>query len=94
MTRKHVERQSEARSHIVDEPHPATRYEAGNGQGTTRAWAHEGKTQDHPILDGSTQSAEAERDVDNPWRGIDDPSLHRHPEHIPESARHHLHDTA
>ncbi|MBN9612698.1 MAG: hypothetical protein J0H64_04415 [Actinobacteria bacterium] len=75
--------------HPVEKPRTASHYDAGNGQGMVHRWA-EGPTQDRPVLDGSTQSAEAEREVDNPWRGIDDPGLIFYPEHVPESKRHHL----
>jgi len=93
MTRKHVEKQLDLHHHLVERPHPATRYDAGNGQGTVHRWP-QGATQDRPILDGSTQSAVAEREVENPWRGLEDPGLIRHPDRIPESQRHHLHEAA
>lgn len=64
--------------HYVEPAHAASRYDAGNGQGTVAKWP-EGKTLEHPVLDGSTQAPRAEHDVDNPWRGLDDPALIRHP---------------
>lgn len=78
----------EYHGHHFETPHPATRYDAGNGQGTIHAWPH-GKTQDRPVLDGSTQDREIEAEVDNPWRGIDDPGLIFYPGHVPESRKHH-----
>ena len=57
-------------------PHEATRFDAGNGQGTVSG-PPDGETQDRPILDGSTQGAAAEREVDNPRRGMEDPGLVR-----------------
>lgn len=74
--------------HLVEKPHPASAHDAGNGQGTIHEWLHS-RTQEHPILDGSTQSAEVEHDVENPWRGLYDPALTRHPWRVPESQRHH-----
>ncbi len=63
----------------VEPKHAASRFDAGNGQGTISKWT-EGKTLDHPVLDGSTQGWKAEHDVPNPWRGLEDPALTRHPE--------------
>lgn len=62
-----------------DEPHEATEHDAGDGQGTVTE-SPSGETLDHPVLDGSTMSDEAEREVDNPRRGMSDPGLVRHPE--------------
>lgn len=73
--------------HVVERPHPESEHDAGTGQGTIRGWTH-GRTQEHPILDGSTQNPAVEHDVENPWRGLDDPGLTRHPWRIPESERH------
>lgn len=70
-----------------DKPHPASATDAGSGQGTVSGPPH-GKTQDRPVLDGSTQSRESEREVDNPWRGVYDPELHRHPEREPHHSLH------
>jgi len=105
MKKEHAERHTEAQQaavhrdeaphaavphgHHVEQPRAASHDDPGNGQGMVHRWA-EGPTQDRPILDGSRQSAEAEREVDNPWRGIDDPGLIFYPEHVPESKRHHL----
>lgn len=71
-----------------EKPHPASRTDAGNGQGTVSGPPH-GETQDRPVLDGSTQSREAEREVDNPWRGVYNPELVRHPDRVPH---HRLHE--
>ena len=68
-----------ATSRYVEPTHAESRFDAGNGQGTITKWP-EGKTLDHPLLDGSTQDWKAEHDVSNPWRGLDDPALTRHPE--------------
>lgn len=54
-------------------PHPATRFDAGTGQGTVSA-PREGAFQERPILDGSTQSNFVEATVPNPYRGERDPS--------------------
>ncbi len=63
--------------------HEATRYDAGDGQGTVSGPPYGRATQDRPVLDGSTLSREEEREVVNPWRGIYDPELRRHPAHEP-----------
>ncbi|MBL5973105.1 MAG: hypothetical protein D3X82_04820 [Candidatus Leucobacter sulfamidivorax] len=63
--------------------HEATRYDAGDGQGTVSGPPYGTATQDRPVLDGSTLSPEEERGVVNPWRGIYDPELRRHPAHEP-----------
>lgn len=65
------ERQLEERP---DPPHPASRFDAGTGQGTVRGPSHAEQFQDRPILDGSTQSPEAEASVPNPYRGQSDPA--------------------
>lgn len=55
-------------------PHAASRFDAGTGQGTiSRIPA--GKTLDHPILDGSTESRVAQGFTENPFRGRRDPAL-------------------
>ncbi|MBK0419165.1 hypothetical protein JD276_08980 [Leucobacter sp. CSA1] len=59
-------------------PHEATRFQASNGAGTVSG-PPPGETQDRPILDGSTED-EAERHVENPRRGMENPELIRHPE--------------
>ncbi|MFA5606164.1 MAG: hypothetical protein WDA07_03090 [Leucobacter sp.] len=74
-----AERYTAARLPHVEQPHEGTITEAPNGHGTYRAWPP-GKTLNRPVLDGSTQSSDYERDVDNPWRGFDDPGLIVHPE--------------
>lgn len=92
MQRERVEKRIEIHDaegrhgHLVEKAHPASEHDAGNGQGTVHGWAR-GMTQDHPILDGSMQSAEAERQVDNPWRGIEDPALTRHPGRVRHGER-------
>ncbi len=60
-------------------PHEADRLDAGNGQGTVSG-PPDGETQDRPVLDGSTQGDEAERSVENPRKGMEDPGLIRRPE--------------
>ncbi|WP_449281279.1 hypothetical protein [Leucobacter sp.] len=63
-----------------DAPHPATRFDAGTGQGTVTGPPHDIDHLDRPILDGSTMSDEAEASVPNPHRGQVDPALaHRQP---------------
>lgn len=62
--------------HHPDEPHEATRYDSGTGQGTVSG-PPKGETQDRPILDGATQSQAEERAVENPRRGMEDPGLVR-----------------
>lgn len=57
-----------------EEPHAASRFDAGTGQGTVSG-PPPGETQDRPILDGSTEGGEAERGTVNPHRGRADPSL-------------------
>lgn len=59
---------------LVEHPHSASRYDAGNGQGTVAGPPLDGGVLEHPILDGSTQSPEAEAAVPNPYRGVDDPA--------------------
>lgn len=61
------------------EPHSPDKTHAGDGQGTTTS-IHEEGTLERPILDGSSMTDEEEHDVDNPWRGLEDPALSRHPE--------------
>lgn len=56
-------------------PHPASGTDAGTGQGTISEIPTGEGTLDHSILDGSTESAEAERTTDNPFRGVEDPAL-------------------
>lgn len=60
-------------------PHVHDRTHAGDGQGTTTSIDDE-ETLDRPILDGSSMTEAEEHDVDNPWRGLEDPALSRHPE--------------
>lgn len=55
-------------------PHVASRFDAGTGQGTVSGPPHEGKLQERPILDGSTQGRVTEATVPNPHRGQDDPA--------------------
>ncbi|UOQ57145.1 hypothetical protein MUN78_16055 [Leucobacter allii] len=56
-------------------PHPASRFDAGTGQGTVHGPPLDGGLLEHPILDGSTQHPGAEATVPNPYRGEDDPAL-------------------
>lgn len=60
-----------------DPPHPASRFDAGTGQGTVSGPRWDTELLEHPVLDGSTQSAEAEASVPNPYRGRNDPALVR-----------------
>lgn len=62
-----------------DAPHEATRYESSDGRGTISKLPS-GDTQDRAVLDGASESTAAEKDVDNPRRGMSDPGLVRHPE--------------
>lgn len=63
-----------------DPPHTATRFDAGTGQGTVSESHYGDKTLDHPVLDGSTMSPEAEASVPNPSRGESDPAtMHNQP---------------
>lgn len=55
-------------------PHKPTRFDAGTGQGTEHPPRHEGKFQERPILDGSTQNYRSEATVPNPSRGQADPA--------------------
>lgn len=60
-------------------PHKGDKHDAGTGQGTV-SQSPEGETLERPVLDGSTEGKESEREVDNPWRGLEDPALIRHPD--------------
>lgn len=62
-----------------DEVRDSDHHDAGDGQGTVSG-PPAGEVQDRPVLDGSTMSDEAERSVDNPRRGMEDPGLVRHAE--------------
>lgn len=67
------------RAERADPPHGPSRLDAGTGQGTVTGPPHT-EFQERPILDGSTQSAEAEASVPNPYRGQSDPAgIHRQP---------------
>ncbi len=69
-----------------DQPHEADRFDAGTGQGTVSEHP-DTPTQDRPVLDGSTESAESEASTPNARKGLEDPGLIRHPErqkHDPE----------
>lgn len=78
MKHSSTERYLTKHDHFVDPPRPASRFDSGSGNGTIMRWPP-GKTLEHPILDGATQSREAEHDVENPWRGVSDPGLIVHP---------------
>ena len=67
-----AEREPEERP---DPPHEASRFDAGTGQGTVEGPPYDAELQERPILDGSTQSPEAEASVPNPYRGQSDPAL-------------------
>ncbi|MFV0434857.1 MAG: hypothetical protein ACK5LO_12845 [Leucobacter sp.] len=78
MRQTNTERHPVSQRRFIDPPHPASRFDSGNGNGTIRK-SPRGKTLDHPILDGASESWHAEHDVENPWRGVDDPGLVVHP---------------
>lgn len=59
---------------ILDPPHVASRFEAPNGHGTSDGPPYGQEFQERPVLDGATQSPEAEATVPNPYRGVDDPA--------------------
>lgn len=59
---------------ILDPPHEATRFEAPNGQGTSDGPPYDQEFQERPVLDGASQSPEAEASVPNPYRGQADPA--------------------
>lgn len=58
---------------VFDAPHPASEFDAGDGQGTVSGPPLDGGVLRHPILDGATQSDAAEATVPNPYRGVNDP---------------------
>ena len=58
-----------------DPPHAASRFEASDGAGTVSGPPHDRPLQEHPVLDGSTESAEAEATTPNPTRGLSDPAM-------------------
>ncbi len=60
---------------LPEPPHPATRLDAGTGQGTVSGPPRDSEFQERPILDGSTQGAMTEASVPNPHRGQTDPAL-------------------
>lgn len=62
------------REQMPEPPHPATRFDAGTGQGTVTGPPHDSPLQERPILDGSTQNYFAEATVPNPNRGESDPA--------------------
>lgn len=66
-----------------DQVHHATRYRASNGEGTVTE-RPTGPTQDRPVLDGASESYATDEDAENPWRGVEDPQLERHPEETHE----------
>lgn len=58
-----------------DPVRPPSRFDAGSGQGTVTGNPFKGmKYQEHPLLDGSTMSHEAEALVVNPHRGEESPA--------------------
>lgn len=59
---------------VLDPPHGPSRFEAPNGQGTSDGPPYEQELQERPVLDGATQSPEAEASVPNPYRGVADPA--------------------
>lgn len=60
--------------------HPPSRFDSGDGQGTSRGAKRGTRALEHPILDGASESDEIEHEAENPWRGLVDPALKRHPE--------------
>lgn len=67
-----------------DSPHAADGLDAGTGQGTVHDAHYGARTLDHPVLDGSTETAGSQAKTENPYRGISDPALvhgHRHHAH-------------
>lgn len=57
-----------------------TRFDAGDGQGTSPGAPKDTDVQERPILDGSTEPDSVERAVPHARRGMEDPGLIRHPE--------------
>ena len=57
----------------MDQPHEASRYDAGTGQGTLFKVPH-GDVLEHPVLDGATESSASQRATVNPFRGLRDPA--------------------
>ncbi|MHA3724082.1 hypothetical protein ACXR2T_09410 [Leucobacter sp. HY1910] len=55
-------------------PHPASRYDAGTGQGTLFRMP-QGDVIEHPVLDGATEGRAAQRATENPFRGHRDPAM-------------------
>lgn len=74
-----AEKHEISRTPYIDLPREESKFDSGSGQGTIDRWPP-GKTMEHPILDGATSAPQAEHDVENPWRGLDDPALIVHPE--------------
>ena len=60
---------------LHDRPHAASRFEASDGAGTVSGPPRGERLQEHPVLDGSTESAEAEASTPNPTRGMSDPAM-------------------
>lgn len=71
---KHTPASPAVRTPRREPPHAASRYDAGTGQGTISR-IPQGKTLDHPILDGATESKVSQSFTDNPFRGRRDPAL-------------------
>lgn len=59
---------------LYETPHPASRFDAGTGQGTISETPRHGDKLEHPILDGSTESFRFQATVPNPNRGDEDPA--------------------
>ena len=73
--------------------HPPSRFDSGDGQGTSRGAKRGTRALEHPILDGATESDEIEHEAENPWRGLTDPALKRHPERRRSGDREHAKGT-
>lgn len=62
------------RGSVHDAPHPASRFDAGTGQGTYIR-RPTGPLLEHPVLDGATESPAAQHATENPFRGHRDPAM-------------------
>lgn len=67
-------RETPVRRPSEEAPHPASRFDAGTGQGTLFRMP-KGEKLEHPVLDGATESRKAQRATENPFRGHRDPAL-------------------
>lgn len=60
--------------HYTELPHEASRFDAGTGQGTHTGSTWGEELQEHPILDGATESAIVEEQTTNDYKGGGEPS--------------------